>query len=153
MGPPSCRRELIDSSIAADVRIDFKSIRACPRTNAMSRALLFETPAVPRYIAYPAFVLLRPRCWVGGIIVDQQAHAARSRGFRRGSTWRVIHRVAGITLARWLQLVVAGPRGPTCRPSPSFMSPSFPPRPPFCSWLIPVCIEMHLWINISIFAK
>jgi len=61
MGPPSCRRESIDSSIAADVRIDFKSIRACPRTNAMSRALLFETPAVPRYIAYPAFVLLRPR--------------------------------------------------------------------------------------------
>lgn len=134
-GPPSCRRESIDSSVAADVRIDFGtwSIRACPRTNAISRALLFETPTVPRYYVR----ILRSCCFVHGprydgvggiVVVDQQAHAARSRGFRRGSTWRVIHRVAGITLARWLQLVVAGPRGPTCRPSFSlvYATLSFP---------------------------
>lgn len=109
------------------------------------RALLFETPAVPRYVScLRAAFVHAPRCGrVGGIVVDQQAHVARSRGFRKGSTWRVIHRVAGITLARWLQLVVAGPRG-LMRPSFSLVYISLPSSSALLRrWLISVCMETH----------
>lgn len=96
-------------SAAADVRIDFgmSSIRAYPRTNAISYASFFEIPATLRACCLRVAPSPLERC--GGVSVGQQAHAERSRGFCRGSTWRD-HWVAGITLARWLQLVVAGPR-------------------------------------------
>lgn len=50
MGSPFPRHGVNRLSIAADVRIDFgtSSIRAYPRTNAISHALLFEMPASPR---------------------------------------------------------------------------------------------------------
>jgi len=95
--------------VATDVRIDFStsSIRAYPRINAISHASLFEMPGDSSCMLSSCCFVPASRC--DGVGVSQQAHAARSRGFRRGSTWRG-HWVAGITLARWLQLVVAGPR-------------------------------------------
>lgn len=109
MGFPFPRHGVNRLSIAADVRIDFGtlSIRAYPRTNAISHASLFEMPGDSSCMLSSCCFVPASRC--GGVGVGQQAHAARSRGFRRGSTWRG-HWVAGITLARWLQLVVAGPR-------------------------------------------
>lgn len=98
---------------------DVVDSRVSPNERDIARLALWDAGDSSLLRAHPAFIHA-PRCdSVGGIVVvDQQAHTARSGGFRRGSTWRVIHRVAGgITLARWLQLVVAGPRGPTCRPS------------------------------------
>lgn len=111
---------------------DVVDSRVSPNERDIARLALWDAGGSSLLHAYPAFVHA-PRCdGVGGIVVvvDQQAHAARSRGFRRGSTWRVIHRVAGITLARWLQLVVAGPRGPMCK---AFFLPRLC-RPPLLSF-------------------
>jgi hypothetical protein len=89
---------------------------------------LFETSYVRAYVlsfslSLACRLLPAARCSVG-VVVGQQAYATRVWGFHRGNTWRG-HWVAGITLARWLQLVVAGPRDLR---RPSFFLLYVPPR-------------------------
>lgn len=96
--------------VAADVRIDFGTlIRACSRTILL--------PPIGR--GGDGVMLHGVSCTGSGRVAllfsishDVHAVAAGMRETRRGgfgSTWRG-HWVAGIALARWLQLVVAAPR-------------------------------------------
>lgn len=134
------------SPFATDVRIDFGtswSIRVCVRLRneyAISytqqiRLLhtLFEMPVRhPRraYIIVLVFIPAVAGVGVVVVVVGQQAHEKQRVGFAEGSTWWG-HPVAGITLARWLQLVVVGPRGPIRGPSLSLFQPF--PLPPFAA--------------------